>query len=96
MPGEIVKTRFAPRPTGMLHIGNIRTALFNWLLAHKAQGGFFCCVSRIPTSPEKRKGPGLICSGILRFMPRRPRIHLAGVPLHIVQRGHNRDACLYR
>jgi putative transposase len=26
-------------------------------------------------------------------MPRRPRIHLAGVPLHSVQRGHNRDAC---
>jgi hypothetical protein len=28
-------------------------------------------------------------------MPRRPRIHLAGVPLHIVQRGHNRDACFF-
>lgn len=26
-------------------------------------------------------------------MPRRPRIHLAGLPLHVVQRGHNRDAC---
>lgn len=28
-------------------------------------------------------------------MPRRPRIHLAGVPLHLVQRGHNRDACFF-
>ena len=28
-------------------------------------------------------------------MPRRARIHLAGVPLHIVQRGHNRDACFF-
>jgi putative transposase len=28
-------------------------------------------------------------------MPRRPRIHLAGLPLHIVQRGHNRDACFF-
>jgi putative transposase len=28
-------------------------------------------------------------------MPQRPRIHLAGVPLHIVQRGHNRDACFF-
>ncbi|MHB1181401.1 MAG: transposase, partial [Sulfuricella sp.] len=28
-------------------------------------------------------------------MPRRPHIHLAGVPLHIVQRGHNRDACFF-
>jgi len=28
-------------------------------------------------------------------MPRRPRIHLANLPLHIVQRGHNRDACFF-
>ena len=28
-------------------------------------------------------------------MPRRPRIHLAGHPLHIVQRGHNREACIF-
>ncbi len=28
-------------------------------------------------------------------MPRRPRIHLAGLPLHLVQRGHNRDACFF-
>jgi putative transposase len=28
-------------------------------------------------------------------MPRRPRIHLADIPLHIVQRGHNRDACFF-
>ncbi len=30
-------TRFAPSPTGLLHIGNIRTALHNWLIARKAQ-----------------------------------------------------------
>src|SRR3989338_8467156 len=28
-------------------------------------------------------------------MPRRARIHLADLPLHIVQRGHNRDACFF-
>ena len=28
-------------------------------------------------------------------MPRRPRIHLDGLPLHIVQRGHNREACFF-
>jgi putative transposase len=28
-------------------------------------------------------------------MPRRPRLHLAGVPLHSVQRGHNREACFF-
>lgn len=35
-----VRTRFAPSPTGRLHIGNIRTALFNWLFA-RVQGGKF-------------------------------------------------------
>ena len=33
-------TRFAPSPTGNLHIGNIRTALHNWMLAKKAGGRF--------------------------------------------------------
>ncbi|MCB2066499.1 MAG: glutamate--tRNA ligase [Erythrobacter sp.] len=35
-----VITRFAPSPTGRLHVGNIRTALHNWLLARKAGGKF--------------------------------------------------------
>ncbi len=33
-------TRFAPSPTGLLHVGNIRTALHNWLLARKTGGRF--------------------------------------------------------
>ena len=33
-------TRFAPSPTGRLHVGNIRTALHNWLLAKKLGGRF--------------------------------------------------------
>ena len=35
-----VTTRFAPSPTGLLHVGNIRTALHNWLLARKHGGRF--------------------------------------------------------
>jgi glutamyl-tRNA synthetase len=35
-----VVTRFAPSPTGRLHVGNMRTALHNWLLARKAGGRF--------------------------------------------------------
>src|SRR5690606_26056122 len=35
-----VKVRFAPSPTGRLHVGNVRTALVNWLFA-KGQGGSF-------------------------------------------------------
>ena len=33
-------TRFAPSPTGRLHVGNIRTALHNWMLARKSGGRF--------------------------------------------------------
>jgi glutamyl-tRNA synthetase len=36
----MMRLRFAPSPTGQLHVGNARTALFNWLLA-KGQGGTF-------------------------------------------------------
>jgi glutamyl-tRNA synthetase len=39
-PGMAVATRFAPSPTGRLHVGNIRTALHNWLLARKNGGRF--------------------------------------------------------
>jgi len=35
--GELVRTRFAPSPTGELHIGGARTTLFNYLLAKKKQ-----------------------------------------------------------
>ena len=35
-----IKVRFAPSPTGFMHIGNIRTAVFNWLLAKKLGGKF--------------------------------------------------------
>ena len=35
-----VRVRFAPSPTGRLHIGNLRTALFNWLFARHHQGAF--------------------------------------------------------
>ncbi|MDJ0642429.1 MAG: glutamate--tRNA ligase [Erythrobacter sp.] len=44
-------TRFAPSPTGRLHVGNIRTALHNWMLAQKAGGQF---VLRIDDTDAER------------------------------------------
>src|SRR6202050_5878325 len=35
-----VVTRFAPSPTGLLHVGGVRTALFSWLYARRLQGKF--------------------------------------------------------
>ena len=43
--------RFAPSPTGPLHIGGVRTALFNWLLAKKNKGKYFL---RIEDTDKKR------------------------------------------
>jgi glutamyl-tRNA synthetase len=47
----MVRTRFAPSPTGYLHIGGVRTALFNWLFA-RARGGQF--VLRIDDTDQDR------------------------------------------
>ena len=46
-----VRTRFAPSPTGYLHVGGARTALFNWLFARK-HGGIF--VLRVEDTDEAR------------------------------------------
>ncbi|MGC2401093.1 MAG: glutamate--tRNA ligase [Acidobacteriaceae bacterium] len=40
MPNLTPRVRFAPSPTGMLHVGNARTALYNWLFARHAGGSF--------------------------------------------------------
>jgi len=45
------RVRFAPSPTGYLHIGGARTALFNWLFAHKTKGTF---ILRIEDTDELR------------------------------------------
>ncbi len=39
-PPMAVVTRFAPSPTGMLHVGGVRTALFSWLYARRTGGKF--------------------------------------------------------
>jgi glutamyl-tRNA synthetase len=39
MPADTPRLRFAPSPTGALHIGGARTALYNWLAARHAEGG---------------------------------------------------------
>ena len=46
-------TRFAPSPTGYLHVGNLRTALMNWLIARKAGGTFILRID--DTDAERSK-----------------------------------------
>ena len=52
-----VVTRFAPSPTGFLHIGGARTALFNWLYARHTGGRL---VLRIEDTDRKRSTPDAI------------------------------------
>lgn len=52
--GPAIVTRFAPSPTGYLHIGGARTALFNWLYARKAGGKFLL---RIEDTDRARSTP---------------------------------------
>ncbi|MEC8952332.1 MAG: glutamate--tRNA ligase family protein, partial [Acidobacteriota bacterium] len=57
----IPRLRFAPSPTGLLHIGGARTALFNWLFARR-HGGVF--VLRIEDTDTRRSSEDLV-AGIL-------------------------------
>jgi glutamyl-tRNA synthetase len=52
-----VRTRFAPSPTGFLHIGGLRTALFSWLYARHHAG---VCVIRIEDTDLERSTPEAI------------------------------------
>ena len=49
-----IVTRFAPSPTGFLHVGGARTAIFSWLLA-RSQGGQF--LLRIEDTDRERSTP---------------------------------------
>src|SRR3954466_13158270 len=50
-----VRVRMAPSPTGLLHIGNVRTALFNWLFARHEGGEFLLRIENTDTSREVAK-----------------------------------------
>src|SRR5580692_4670758 len=53
-PSMSIVTRFAPSPTGMLHIGGVRTALFSWLYARRHGGRF---ILRIEDTDLERSTP---------------------------------------
>jgi len=59
--GQDIRVRFAPSPTGFLHVGGARTALFNWLFARNQRGTF---ILRIEDTDLERNRPELV-EGIL-------------------------------
>ena len=52
-----VRVRFAPSPTGEPHLGNLRTAVFNWLYARSTGGDF---IVRIEDTDQQRLVPGAV------------------------------------
>src|SRR6059058_187839 len=58
-PMSDIRVRFAPSPTGFLHIGGARTALFNWLFARHHSGKFLL---RIEDTDRVRSTPGAVAA----------------------------------
>ena len=57
IPHDGVRTRFAPSPTGYMHVGNLRTALYTWLIARRAGGKF---ILRIEDTDQGRYVDGAV------------------------------------
>ena len=57
MSSNTVRTRFAPSPTGFMHVGNLRTALYAYLIA-KSQDGKF--ILRIEDTDQNRYVEGAV------------------------------------
>ena len=57
IPRGKVRTRFAPSPTGYMHVGNLRTALYTWLIARHADGTF---ILRIEDTDQGRLVDGAV------------------------------------
>jgi glutamyl-tRNA synthetase len=59
-----VRVRFAPSPTGFLHVGGARTALFNWLFARHHQGTFLLRIEDTDKSRERHEAVQVIYDGL--------------------------------
>ena len=60
----MIKTRFAPSPTGFLHIGGARTALFSWLYAKKYKEKFLLRIEDTDYQRSTKKAVAAIVNGL--------------------------------
>ena len=58
------KTRFCPSPTGLMHLGNLRTALLNFLLSKKSKGSFILRIEDTDKERSKKEFAELICDDL--------------------------------
>ena len=73
-----VVVRFAPSPTGLLHVGNIRAALFNWLFARRHAGKF---ILRLDDTDRARSKPEFEAAIERDLALARPRLGRQGTPV---------------
>ena len=86
-----VRTRFAPSPTGLLHIGGVRTALFCWLYARRHGGTF---ILRVEDTDRERSTPEAV-QVILDMPENQPhRGDIAKMLVHRRARRHGIGAAL--
>jgi glutamyl-tRNA synthetase len=64
MMSSSVRVRFAPSPTGYLHVGGARTALFNWLFARHNRGTFILRIEDTDKSREQEQAVRVIYDGL--------------------------------
>ena len=58
IPKGEVRTRFAPSPTGYMHVGNLRTALYTWLIARRYGGKFILRIEDTDQEQTHRRRNG--------------------------------------
>ena len=63
----MIKTRFAPSPTGWLHIGGVRTALYSWLFAKKNNGKFYLRIDDTDTTRSTDEYKNSIISALTQL-----------------------------
>lgn len=64
MPATSIKVRFAPSPSGALHLGGARTALFNWLYARHHGGNFYLRIEDTDRERSKEEYISQICDSL--------------------------------
>ena len=85
-----IRVRFAPSPTGYLHIGGARTALFNWLYARHNGGKFVLRVEDTDDARNSREAVDIILDG-LRWMG----LDWDGCGMNIKPKGCNVECVLF-
>lgn len=56
------RTRFAPSPTGFIHLGNIRSALYPWAFARASRGDFILRIEDTDLERSSQRMPSMITS----------------------------------